>query len=42
MILSKEQEFSDAQTVTATAASTNLIDLGATGTVVGGAAAIGS
>lgn len=40
MILSKEQEFSDAQTVTATAASTNLIDLGATGTVVGGAAAL--
>ncbi len=40
MILSLEQRFSDAQVVTADAASTNLIDLGATGTVLGGPAAL--
>lgn len=40
MILSKQDLFSDAQAVTATAASTNLIDLGAQGTVVGQSAAL--
>ena len=35
MILSAQQIFSDGQALTATAVSTNLIDLGATGTVVG-------
>lgn len=40
MILSAEQLFSDGQALTATGASTNLIDLGATGTVLGGPAAL--
>lgn len=40
MIFSKEQLFSDGQALTATAASTNVIDLGATGTVLGAPAAI--
>lgn len=38
MILDKTLEFSDAQAITATAASTNVIDLGATGTPFGGVA----
>lgn len=40
MIFDKENLFSDAQAITATAASTNIIDLGATGTVVGASAAV--
>lgn len=40
MILSKQQTFSDAQAVTADAYSTNVIDLGAPGTVLGGPAAL--
>ena len=40
MLLSKEQNFSESQALTATAASTNIIDLGATGTVVGAPAAL--
>lgn len=35
MIFSAEQTFSESQVVTATGASTNLIDLGATGVVLG-------
>lgn len=40
MIFDATTLFSNAQAVTATAASTNIIDLGATGTVFGGAAAL--
>ena len=40
MIFDATTLFSNAQAVTATAASTNIIDLGATGTVFGAAAAI--
>lgn len=40
MILSAEQMFSDGQALTATAASTNIIDLGAPGTVLGAPAAL--
>lgn len=40
MLLSAEQNFSDSQTVTTSAASTNIIDLGATGTVHGAPAAL--
>ena len=40
MILSAQQLFSDAQVVTTTAPSTNIIDLGAPGTVLGGPAAL--
>jgi len=40
MILSAQQLFSDAQAITATAISTNVIDLGAPGTPYGGAAAL--
>ena len=40
MMLSAEQIFSDGQTVTTSAASTNIIDLGATGTVLGAPAAL--
>lgn len=40
MLISKQQTFSDAQAVTADAASTNIIDLGATGTVLGAPAAL--
>ena len=40
MIFDATTLFSNAQAVTATAASTNIIDLGATGTVFGGTAAI--
>lgn len=40
MIISTQQQFSDGQNVTADAASTNLIDLGATGTVLGAPAAL--
>lgn len=40
MIFDATTLFSNAQAVTATAASTNIIDLGATGTVFGGAAPI--
>ena len=40
MIMDLTTLFSNAQAVTATAASTNLIDLGATGTVYGAAAAL--
>ena len=40
MMLSAEQIFSDSQALTATAASTNIIDLGATGTVLGAPAAL--
>lgn len=36
MIFSKNQTFSDAQAITATAASTNIIDTGAFGTPLGG------
>ena len=36
MIFDKENLLSDSQAVTATAASTNILDLGATGKVVGG------
>lgn len=39
-IFSAEQMFSDAQAITASAASTNIIDLGAPGTPHGGAAAL--
>src|SRR4051812_22197556 len=41
MILREPARFANAQAVPATAASTNIIDLGATGTVFGAAAAIG-
>lgn len=40
MLLSAQQTFSDAQAITTTAASTNIIDLGATGTVLGAPAAL--
>lgn len=40
MIFDKTLLFSDAQAITATAASTNIVDLGATGTVYGAAAAL--
>ena len=40
MLLSAEQLFSDSQALTATAASTNIIDLGATGTVLNAPAAL--
>jgi len=40
MMLSAEQIFSDSQAITTTAASTNIIDLGATGTVLGAPAAL--
>lgn len=40
MILSAQQTFSDSQALTATAASTNVIDLGATGTALGAPAAL--
>lgn len=40
MLLSAEQTFSDAQALTTTAASTNIIDLGATGTVLKAPAAL--
>lgn len=40
MITSKQQTFSDGQVVTADAASTNVIDLGAPGTVLGAPAAL--
>lgn len=40
MMLSAEQIFSDSQALTVTAASTNIIDLGATGTVLGAPAAL--
>ena len=36
MIFDKQNLFSDAQAITADAASTNVIDLGPTGTPVGG------
>jgi hypothetical protein len=40
MMLSAEQIFSDSQALTVTAASTNIIDLGATGTVLGAPVAL--
>lgn len=40
MMLSAEQIFSDSQALTVTAPSTNIIDLGATGTVLGAPAAL--
>jgi len=40
MILSAQQTFSDGQALTGTAASTNVIDLGATGTVLNAPAAL--
>lgn len=40
MLTSVQQEFSNAQAITTTEASTNLIDLGATGTVHGAPAAL--
>ena len=40
MLFSQQQLFSDEQALTATAASTNIIDLGATGTVLGAPAAL--
>lgn len=40
MLTSAQQTFSDAQALTATAASTNLLDLGATGTVLKAPAAL--
>lgn len=40
MLSSKEQTFSDAQALTTTAASTNVVDLSATGTPVGAPAAL--
>ena len=40
MIFDKQSMFSDAQAITASAASTNVIDLGASGTPYGGAAAL--
>lgn len=40
MITSAELTFSSAQVLSATGASTNLVDLGATGTVLGGPAAL--
>lgn len=40
MILSAQQTFSDGQALTATAASTNTIDLGATSTVLGAPSAL--
>ena len=41
MIIDTQALFSDDQAVTATAVSSNIIDLGATGTVVGGSSALG-
>ena len=40
MLLSAQNRFSDSQALTATAVSTDLIDLGATGTVLGAPAAL--
>lgn len=40
MIFSKQLMFSEAQAVTTTAGSTNVVDLGATGTVLGAPAAL--
>lgn len=40
MIMDKTEEFSLAQAITADAASTNILDLGATGTAYGAAAAL--
>ena len=40
MILDRAEMFSNAQAVTATTASTNVLDTGATGTTYGGAAAL--
>ncbi len=40
MILSAEQTFSESQNLTSSGASTNVIDLGSTGTVLGGPAAL--
>jgi hypothetical protein len=40
MIMDRTALFSDAQAITATTASTNIVDLGATGTVFGAAAAL--
>lgn len=41
MIISKQQEFSDAQSITATAPlSTNIVDLGTPGTALGGPTAL--
>lgn len=40
MLISNESLFSDSQNITATGASTNIIDLGATGTVLGAPAAL--
>lgn len=40
MIMDRSLLFSDAQAITATAASTNLVDLGATGTPYGGSAIV--
>lgn len=40
MLISSQQQFSDAQAITTTAASENIIDLGATGTVLGAPAAL--
>jgi len=40
MLFSAEQTFSDAQAITTTAVSTNVIDLGATGTVLNAPAAL--
>jgi hypothetical protein len=40
MLISLQSEFSDSQAVTTSAASTNLIDLGAPGTVLGAPAAL--
>ena len=40
MILSKQQAFSESQALTASAASTNILDLGAPGTVLGAPAAL--
>lgn len=40
MLMSKQQNFSESQALTTSAASTNIIDLGATGTVLGAPAAL--
>ncbi len=42
MILSKQLTFSDQQSISGTAASTNILDLGETGTVVGATSALPS
>ena len=42
MILSKQLTFSDQQAITGTASSTNILDLGVTGTVVGASTALPS